>query len=72
MELKECPFCGCKARMAENVSVYGTMFAACCDDVEGCPAGTPGNWWKSEDEAVAKWNTRSAQYARAVIPNERP
>lgn len=46
--------------MTENVSVYGTMFAACCEDVEGCPAGTPGNWWKSEDEAVAKWNTRFA------------
>ena len=44
MELKECPFCGGKAHMAENASVYGTMFAACCDDVEGCPAGTPGNW----------------------------
>lgn len=72
MELKECPFCGGKAHMAENVSVYGTTFAACCDDVEGCSAGTPGNWWKSEDEAAAKWNTRSAQYARTGIPNERP
>lgn len=41
MELKECPFCGSKAHMAENVSVYGTMFAACCDDVEGCPPGRP-------------------------------
>lgn len=64
MELKECPFCGGMAHMAENVSVYGTMFAVCCDDVGGCPAGTPGNWWKSEEEAAGKWNTRSAQVAR--------
>lgn len=72
MELKECPFCGGMAHMAENVSVYGTMFAACCDDVGGCPAGTPGNWWKSEDEAADKWNSRSVQDARTVISNERP
>lgn len=64
MELKECPFCGVMAHMAENVSVYGTMFAACCDDIDGCPAGTPGNWWQSEEEAAGKWNTRSAQVAR--------
>lgn len=63
-EIKPCPFCGSKAHMAENMSVYGTSFAVCCDNVEECHAGTPGAWWKSEEEAAGKWNARSDQGAR--------
>ena len=65
-ELKNCPFCGGEAHMSENASVYGTTFAACCNDVDGCHAGTPGAWWKSEEEAAGKWNARAAKDAMGV------
>ena len=54
--LKPCPFCGGKAELVEDVwSDNEYCYVTCVD----CHAGT--NACDTQDEAVAKWNSRVSE-----------
>ena len=54
INLKQCPFCGCKAKISES----GKYFRIECSAGIKCPIEPRTHWFESKFDAIKDWNTR--------------
>lgn len=62
-KLKPCPFCGGKASVIDHHNDDGSVSVGCADDT--CLGFSGLGWlYKTEEEAIAAWNTREERTCR--------
>lgn len=72
-ELRPCPFCGGKAHIVEICTGSRiTDYSVSCDDIRGCIAGVPMQYYKTEDKAASAWNRRACACREATAPADAP
>lgn len=56
-ELRECPYCGGEAHIAERITYGGKMYGVSCS-TPLCPGSEPWPWCMDAEYAIRAWNTR--------------